>query len=1096
MRNKLERRLNALLALIGVPKKPRMRPKELILHNIGPFTGEHRVDFDTLGSLFLIYGQTGAGKTTLFDAISYAFYGKPLGGRSGVMRNLRSHFADDYAISDVTLTFFIGAQLYRIKRQLPYTKEGRKLETPEEVSLEYYGNGSWENRSSTNKRETDAAIQSLIKLSDKEFSRIVLLPQGEFAQFLRAQSSDKKETLMHLFPIKRYSDLMQEAKLRADKLQQEAQTIEANLETLHSRFVYHRYESDRAELLNEIDRIRDEHGGVLTALQTKNTELEQEKILAEKRKELERINEELEACRVREEDILNLKAKIEKAQRAAPLAVHVNQLLELEAACAADERQIREKRERMEELTARMNALQDRQSDIAAKEQQRDSLYAVIDSLRKAAVLEQEIGTAQAEEDKLKRAAAAAQAQLQRIEAQLAAVTEKTAAITPAVDALDEREHAYRGLQSRLDMEKQLHDILCKHEQLNTFLHSYEQAAAHARVQLAEIARDYDIQTEQISRIEEEKKAAERQRAAAALAEQLEEGTPCPVCGSVHHPAPAHASEQSAFSFDERIEAAKRSATKLQHEKEKAQAALAGAEASYTNYQKQIDERAAAAEELRLRYKECGADAFPDGKDAAESRIKETAQRINEALQAYNASRKAFAEHKTLESESRNLQRERQDYAQRQHSAEQQLSGVSAALQEKRRQFDQAFSQLPEDICTVRLSADTEADTAAPDTKAAGKADKQGTGGRLKILDAEASGAEIPDAETALEQCEALLQELKLTINAYQTDVSEAAQNLERIRGELSTAETHGRERAQQRSEKTAQLEAAYIKEGFADLEDLQQAVCSEPEIAQWKTEIDTFYEQYAAYKQAAAGLEKDVSATEPRDLDELEAAVETLRKRYDEIQARLEVLNTEKAKLEELHAQHTELTKALAVKTAEAQNWVALAKDLCGSNPRKLQFDTWILSAFLHEVTVFANKRLERMSEGRYRLAVSEDHGTGNAYRGLDLEIADAYTGKCRPSATLSGGETFMASISLALGLADSIQARAGGIRIDSMFIDEGFGSLDEKALENAVGILDEIRGNRMVGIISHVGELQSRIPQKIEVIKTGTGSSIRQNH
>ena len=1066
-----------------------MRPKELILHNIGPFTGEHTVNFDSLGSLFLIYGQTGAGKTTLFDAISYAFYGKPLGGRSGVMRNLRSHFADDHAVSDVILTFFIGAQLYRIKRQLPYTKEGRKLETPEEVSLECYENGSWENRSSTNKRETDASIQNLIKLSDKEFSRIVLLPQGEFAQFLRAQSSDKKETLMHLFPIKRYSDLMQEAKLRADTLQQEAHTIEANLETLHTRFVYHRYESDRAELLNEIDRIRDEHGGVLTALQTKNTELEQEKILAEKRKELERVTEELEACRIREEDIRNLKAKIEKAQRAAPLAVHVNQLLELEAACAADERQIREKRERMEELTARMNALQERHNEITAKEQQRDSLYAVIDSLRKAAVLEQEIGAEQAEEDNLKRAAAAAQAQLQGIEAQLAAVTEKTAALAPAVDALDEREHAYRSLQTRLDMEKQLHDMLCKQEQLATFLHSYAQAADNARTQLAELARDCDIQTEQIDRIEEEKKAAERQRAAAALAEHLEEGSPCPVCGSVHHPAPAQGMSESAFSFDERIEAAKRSAAKLQHEKEKAQTALAGAEASYTNYQKQIDERVAAAADLQLRYKECSAAPFPEGKDAAESRIKETAQQINEAVQAYNASRKAFAEHKTLEEEARRLQRERQECTQQHHSAEQRLSGVSAALQEKRRQFDQAFAQLPENLRSVQLNADTEI------------FDKQGTGGKAKALNAPAGKTapeqyEVPDAETALEQCEALLQELKLTINAYHTDVSEATQNLERIRGELSAAETHGQERAQQRSEKTAQLEAAYIKEGFADLEDLQQAVCSEPEVAQWKTEIDAFYEQYAAYKQAAAGLEKDVTATEPCDLDELEAAVEALRQRYDEIQARLEVLNTEKAKLEELHTQHTELTKALAVKTAEAQNWVALAKDLCGSNPRKLQFDTWILSAFLHEVTVFANKRLERMSEGRYRLAVSEEHGAGNAYRGLDLEIADAYTGKCRPSATLSGGETFMASISLALGLADSIQARAGGIRIDSMFIDEGFGSLDEKALENAVGILDEIRGNRMVGIISHVGELQSRIPQKIEVIKTGTGSSIRQNH
>ena len=1058
-----------------------MRPKELILHNIGPFTGEHTVNFDSLGSLFLIYGQTGAGKTTLFDAISYAFYGKPLGGRSGVMRNLRSHFADDYAVADVILTFCIGTELYRIKRQLPYTKEGRKLETPEEVSLEYYENGSWENRSSTNKRETDASIQNLIKLSDKEFSRIVLLPQGEFAQFLRAQSSDKKETLMHLFPIKRYSDLMQEAKQRADMLQQEARTIEANLETLHTRFVYHRYESDRAELLNEIDRIRDEHGSVLTALQTKNTELEQEKILAEKRKELARVTEELEACRVREADIRALQARIEKAQRAAPLAVHVTQLLELEAACAADERQIREKRERIEELSARIRVLQERQGDIAEKEKQRDSLYAVVDSLRKAAVLEQEIGAAQADAESLKRAAAASHAQLQRIEAQLAAVTEKAAALAPAVDALDEREHAYRSLQIRLDKEKQLHDMVCKQEQLFSFLHSYAQAADNARTQLAALTRDYDIQTEQISRIEEEKKAAERQRAAAALAEHLEEGSPCPVCGSVHHPVPAHDVTQSAFSFDERIETAKRSAAKLQHEKENVQAALAGAEASYANYQKQIDERTAAVVALQQQYQECSAAPFPEGKDAAERRIKETAQQINEALQAYNTSRKAFAEQKTIEAEMRHLQGERQEYTQRHHTAEQRLSGVSAALQEKRRQFDQAFAQLPENRRGIQLSASTKTAGTTEDSHAP-------TGAAVP------EQYDAPDAETALEQCEALLQELKLAINAYHTDVSDAAQNFERLRGELSTAEAHGQERARQRSEKTAQLETAYIKEGFADLDDLQQAVCSELEIAQWKTEIDTFFAQYAAYKQAAAGLEKDVTTAQPRDLDALETAVETLRQRYDEIQARLEVLNTEKAKLEELHTQHTELTKALALKTAEAQNWVALAKDLCGSNPRKLQFDTWILSAFLHEVTVFANKRLERMSEGRYRLAVSEDPGAGNAYRGLDLEIADAYTGKRRPSATLSGGETFMASISLALGLADSIQARAGGIRIDSMFIDEGFGSLDEKALENAVGILDEIRGNRMVGIISHVGELQSRIPQKIEVIKTGTGSSIRQ--
>lgn len=299
-----------------------MRPKELILRNIGPFSGEHCIHFDELGSLFLIYGQTGAGKTTLFDALSYAFYGKPLGSRSTIVRNLRSHFADEYAVADVTLAFYIGAQLYRIKRQLPYLREGRKQETPEEVLFEQYEDGTWKNRSSTNKRETDAAIKELIKLSDKEFSRIVLLPQGEFAQFLRAQSSEKKETLMHLFPVSRYTELMQAAKERAEHHQQEVRAVEATLESLHTQFDYSRYESERAELLNEIALIHDQHNEALQALQAKNIELEQEKIFCEKRTEYNRIMEELAACQIRERDILALKSKMEKARKAAPLEMY------------------------------------------------------------------------------------------------------------------------------------------------------------------------------------------------------------------------------------------------------------------------------------------------------------------------------------------------------------------------------------------------------------------------------------------------------------------------------------------------------------------------------------------------------------------------------------------------------------------------------------------------------------------------------------------------------------------------------------------------------------------------------------------------------
>ena len=170
-----------------------------------------------------------------------------------------------------------------------------------------------------------------------------------------------------------------------------------------------------------------------------------------------------------------------------------------------------------------------------------------------------------------------------------------------------------------------------------------------------------------------------------------------------------------------------------------------------------------------------------------------------------------------------------------------------------------------------------------------------------------------------------------------------------------------------------------------------------------------------------------------------------------------------------------------------------ALANDLTGANTIKTSFDAWILGMYLEEITAYANERLERMSEGRYRIQLNDSYRKGNAFAGLELEILDAYTGKARPSATLSGGETFMASISLALGLADSIQSRSGGIQLDAVFIDEGFGSLDESSLERAITILDEIRDSRMVGLISHVGELRTRIPNRIEVIKTVAGSSIR---
>jgi exonuclease SbcC len=194
------------------------------------------------------------------------------------------------------------------------------------------------------------------------------------------------------------------------------------------------------------------------------------------------------------------------------------------------------------------------------------------------------------------------------------------------------------------------------------------------------------------------------------------------------------------------------------------------------------------------------------------------------------------------------------------------------------------------------------------------------------------------------------------------------------------------------------------------------------------------------------------------------------------------------------------------AARLAEAKNRVdkiadrretllALANDLSGKNPKKEAFDSWLLAWRLREITAYASRRLTAMSDGQYHiLSESNADRGGNALRGLDLAVFDENTGKKRPCATLSGGESFLASISLALGLADALEARGGGVQLDAVFIDEGFGSLDDSALELALGVFDELSSARMVGLVSHVDELKDRIKSQVEIIKTRHGSHILQ--
>jgi len=1028
-----------------------MRPKELVLHNIGPFAGEHRIAFDMLSSFFLICGETGAGKTTLFDALAYAFYGKPLGGRSGIAKSLRSHFAPDDAIASVTLSFTMGHEAYRITRVLPYIKKGNKNETPEEVSFAHYTDSEWKDISSTNKRETDAAIRNLIKLNEKEFARIVLLPQGEFAQFLQANSSEKKETLLNLFPVTRYTELMRMAKTRADSLMQEVQLITGSLEQLNRVFSAPDYPEASGRMQTEIAAIRKTQNELIELLHVKNTEREQAKILNEKRKEYERICDILKDLHAREKDIAVLRTNIEAAQRALPLALLVSQLQEIETALQDTEQIIEEKKLQSEKLTVYLAQLASREAEIAEKEALKDTLTAGVTALEKAVHIEAELQHDRGRAQTLQQRIAGHSTALQNGDMRIAETTERMAELQQDLDQLDARQAHYQKLQEQLALERRLPDMLRKKAQLHTTLQNYTEAQAHTAAQLQDTEKDIDILTENLSRLEQEKRTAEQEHSAAILAELLTDDQPCPVCGSVHHPAPAQEQHTSMFTLEERIQAAQRSVQAAQKQKESLQQSHTEISTALKGYQEQLAEHEGALTALCSQHHALTGTVFPTEPEAAAQQLAETARTTEQAAHACAVLQKALHKKQSLEQTLHALQQQQSTLIQEKNSDNVQLSSIQSSMQEKTKQLDHAYSLLP---------------PAVP---------------------------QASDTETTLEHCTALLQEIKLSINSFHAERAEALQSKERIAGELAAATLQQAAQNTQHADKKKALEQRLRQEGFAGLEELLQSVCDEKTLTAWKAAVAEFTEQYIACKQTAANLAQEVVQTEPADMQALDAAIAELSAQYDAAQLSLEQLTADKAQLDEKQAQHVELTQRLLTKTEEAQQAVSLSDDLNGSNSRRLQFDTWALSHFLRNVTLFANQRLERMSEGRYHIAVSESYGSGNTYKGLDLEIADSYTGKCRPSASLSGGETFMASISLALGLADSIQARTGGVRIDSMFIDEGFGTLDEKALENAITILDEIRGNRMVGIISHVNELKTRIPQKIEVIKTGTGSYIQ---
>ncbi|MFD3730215.1 AAA family ATPase [Streptomyces sp. NPDC058632] len=992
-----------------------MRLHRLDITAFGPFGGSLTVDFDELSTagLFLLHGPTGAGKTSILDAVCYALYGSVPGARqSGQGLTLRSDHAAPVTRTEVTLDLTVVGRRLEITRQPPWQRPkkrgtGTTLDKAQTWLREYDPAArSWKDLSRSH-QEIGEEVTQLLGMSREQFCQVVLLPQGDFARFLRADAEARGKLLGRLFDTRRFAEV--EKHLAERRRATESQVRDGDADLLAEA---HRMQQAAGEAMPLGDLAPGEPGlaeSVLTAAAVARSTAREQLAVARCRltaAESAQAAADRSLDDVRERDRLQRRFA-EARESAARLA---------EGDGARQEAQTRLDRSRKAEAVA--PALELRES---ADAEHRDA--AAVEARTRALLpaAHQEAGAAG-----LAAAARRAAEELgglesaRRAERRLAGLLDERAGLDRQERAddgvLDESDawltgwdETRTGLQARIESAQ---EAATRAGEL-----AVQRDPAHKRLNAArlrdQLAGDTDRAAEQARRAQEQALAAKQhwlglkeQRLAgiaAELAAGLTDGAPCAVCGATEHPAPARKdaghvdreAEEHALAAHQRAEERRADDERRLGVVREALAA-AGAEAGDTPTGRLVHE----VEELEARY----------------ARARDAASVLHSAQEQL---RQAEHEH------------ERRVTAQREAAVR------TAARAGVRARLDQEQAELEEELTTARGSADSVA---------------------VRAAQLERTAARFTDAADAARFADGAAQRLKHADARLADAAFRAGFDTPRAAAEalLDPADHHA---LQHRLEARQQEEAAV------------RAVLAEPDTA-------------AAAQQPPADL-----AAAQRTAEDADRRVREAASARDDAARRC-------AELDRLSARATASARRLAPLREEYDRVARMAGLTAGTsadNERRMRLESYVLAARLEQVAAAATARLHRMSSGRYTLVHSDDR-TGRGRSGLGLHVVDAWTGRERDTATLSGGETFFASLALALGLADVVTDEAGGVRLDTLFIDEGFGSLDDQTLDEVLDVLDSLRErDRSVGIVSHVPDLRRRIHAQLEVVKGRSGSTVR---
>lgn len=1039
-----------------------MRPIKLTISAFGPYASKQVIDFEELKgrNIFVISGKTGAGKTTIFDAISYALYGEA-SGESRETDSLRSHFADDNTETYVELEFELRGEKYTVNRVPKQKKKKARGEGYTEKSADATLTLPDGKVITKVKNVTDKIIE-ILGITREQFKQIVMLAQGEFKKLLLADSVEREGIFRKIFNTYDFEKIQAELKDKAANLSKNRtkskHEMEINLKNIKGEhdIVIDEYVDfplvieklkDLLERDNNIYKTLNEEGKeVDNNLQVKN----QEKAIIETNnnllKEKEIITKALEELLSKEDEYKNKSKTIIDGKNAKEVKYIEDKLIETTKKLTKREEDYNLSLKNIDSLKLKQEEANKLLQIEESKECDREKLSVEINNLNK---LEEKIIELDSLNNKvmhLKQSAENSKLQIinnKKETEELKKSKEEKELQLKDIATLEtkkvELESDIKAKNKTLDEVRELFKVIRSFQ--NTYIEHNNKAKEY---------KEFEVEYKKVKENYEKMDDLYKKEQAGILASKLQENEPCPVCGSTNHPNKATIKENLKIPTKEELKVAKENLDKLEKENLEKINNLTTLNSNKTTYLEQVNNHLSMLSATLNIDKTFNSETAKVVKNLG-TELKSVIDKLKDELL------KVIDKISLKEKIEKELNLITTTINEREHSLiklEECEKNYTTELTQNITKIDEYKKEIPENITDLKTLNNL-----------------------IEVKTKELNISKEKLAKLRLEN-----ENLAKKLEGENSTSKEINKSIEELKLEIANNK--------------ANFNEAIKEQGFDNIQTYEDAKLQISMVESLEKEVENYNSELKSTKAKQEDIINKTKDIVFMDITTIDEEIRSIQNNKKELESKLRELHaiivgnkTILKNVENLNIEFKEIEEEYKVlgELADLAN---------GKKAPYISFERYILASYFEDIIEAANIRLEKMTGDRFSLIRKTSKSKGAGQKGLELEIYDNYTDSSRDVSSLSGGESFKASLSLALGLSDIVQSNAGGVSLDTMFVDEGFGTLDPQSLDNAIDSLLELqRGGRLVGIISHVEELKERIDAKLEVTSTSKGSKVEFN-